>query len=1103
MLTLYEGGFTSQAHGEIIKSIKRNIDAGKRVFLFVPEQQTLSAEAEACDVFPPSAARSFEVTNFTRFTNTAFRTLGGIGKEYITSAKKALVMWGVLTELSPMLTLTKGAKNISAGIVSKALQAVNELSLLGISKEDLSSSEKLLQNEDKRLKSKLADITLIYSLYKTKLKERYSDSAEDVMSLAQKLDSDSSYLDGAAIFFEGFTSFTEPQYALVRSLIKGADVSVSLTLRKATKGGFEYTEIRETERRLIRLARESDEQIKILTPDAIAEDFNPTLTEIVDLLWRNEGVIDNESLQNLGDNYESLRIFEAATPFDECDFVAADIKRRVIAGDSYKDFAIVARSLDSYAGILDTSLLKVGVAHFMSSPKSINSFEAIKLINTAYSVITGRFATSEVLTYAKCGLIGISKEESDLFELYVNKWSIGGARFTDGEVWNMNPRGYETLNDADIEALTRINDIRRRIIEPLLLFSEDANAAKTVREHAEALLDFLLKMELEEKLRQRATELSELGEEDAAKQNLRLWQIICDSLDTLVDTLADLPADAESFINQLCVIFNDTNIGSIPSYLDEVTVGSADMLRLHDKKHVYLIGVNSEEFPKTVSDNSYFTERDKATLGKLGLAVRPELEIKNARELYAFSRSFSFAKRSVTLLYTEKTASLGSAMPSEVISKISEITSGKIKPINVSELPLLQKIYSPQGALENLGKATETEKAAIKSALENTDYARILKVSEGKLENDEVQIDEDTMGVIIGKDVYLSQSKIDKYLKCPFKYFSRFMLGIEESEKAQINQLVVGNFIHSVLENVFRSVMNEHRSLSDLSESERDSLTEACAKGYVKRELGDVTSAKNNVIIDRIKRVAKPIVDGLCDEFANCRFTPVHCELHIDSYDPKTPNSIIYNTGDNKRRVIIGGYIDRLDTCKIGDDVYVRVIDYKTGIKSFSLDDVKKGENLQMLLYLKSVVETTNAPFLKELGVGENGRLIPAGIVYVKTSVKDVQIDRPSDELAIQEVKSSFERLGASLDDPASLSAMNPNYTPMQKSSKKDAPPTPLTYTQEDWERINEQMQSAVLSIADEICSGRVKAKTNVSDNATYHPCDGCQYKFICRNAVK
>lgn len=1101
MLTLYEGGFTSVAHDEIIKAIERSVNGGKRVFYFVPEQQTLTAEAEACDVFPPSAALLFEVTNFTRFTNTAFRTLGGISGEYITSAKKALVMWGVLTELSPMLSITRGAKNITSGTVTKALAAVGELAALGIRPDELKDKDALLSTEDKRLKTKLKDISLIYSLYKTKLSERYADTTEDIIGLSKKLDTSPGYLDGATVFIEGFTSFTEPQYALIRSILKACDVSIALTLRKNAKDSFEYREIRDTERRLARIAKDERCDIRLLTPDARHRDYEPILTDVCDLIWRNEGEIDNDSLQLLIDNPDILRVFEAATPFEECDFIASDIKRRVMDGARYSDFAILARSLESYSGILDTSLSKSGIPHFMATPTSITSFEAIKLISTAYATVIRRFGTAEVLTYVKSGLIGQSKEECDLFELYVTKWGITGSRFTDGELWNMNPKGYKVMEDGDSEKLIRINEIRDKIISPIKSFADRTKDAKTVRDHAEALLDFLIEIGLEDKLEERASELAIRGEVDLAKQNLRLWQIICDSLDTLIDMLGDTPADAESFINQLSVVFSDTNLGSIPSYRDEVTVGKADMARLNDKKHVYLIGVNAGEFPKSVSDTSYFSDRDKAALAKLGLGVTPDLEIKNARELYAFSRSFSVAKRSVTLSYTDKTSSLGSALPSEVIERIREITHGVIRPKPIAQLPLMDKIYSPEPALESIGAATPHEKQAIRNALYQTEYQDVIKVSEGKLENDEVMIDEEAIGIIVGRDIYLSQTKIDKYMKCPFRYFSSTFLGIEENEKAEINQLVVGNFIHSVLESVFGAVIRDRRSLSDLTQSERDDITSRSAKAYVERELGS-SSAKNSVIIDRIHRAAKPIVDGLCDEFANCRFAPAYCELKIDQHNPETPSSIVYHTSDAKHRVIIGGYIDRLDTLKVGDDVYVRVVDYKTGIKSFSVDDVKKGENLQMLLYLKSVTETESPEFRKSLGVENDGRLIPAGIVYVKTSVKDITIDKPSDELALSEVKASFERLGISLDSQVSLKAMNPDFIPMGKA-KRGEDPKPLTYSEDDWARINDEMKDAVLKIADEITSGHIVAKTNANDNASFHPCTDCQYKFICRNAVK
>ncbi len=1096
MLRLIEGGFTSTAHEELIEAIKVSISAGRRTFLFVPEQQTLSAEAEMCDILPYNAVLSFEVTNFTRFTNTAFRTLGGISGEYITTAGRSLVMWQVLTELSPVLSMTRGTANVGAGIVTRALNAVKELEGLGIKPEALAQAERSGNISDERLRTKLSDLSLIYSMYKTRLGERYSDTAEDIAGLAETIAHDPAYLDNTDIYIEGFTSFTEPQYRLIGEMMKHARLTVSLTLPRYLCEGFEYTEVRECERRLTRLADLCSVEKRLERLNVKNIKYNRVISDICDLLWRLDGCIDNDYLQNPDKIKESVRIYKAVTPFDECDFIASDIKRRVMEGCRYSDFGVIVRNTERYAGILDTAFEKAGIPSYMSRKNGITSFEAVKLISTAYNVILGGFKQSDVLTYVKCGLADGSRDECDLFETYVTTWRIDSRRFTDGIDWNMNPRGYTEPEEGDAAMICRINAVRERLLSPLLSFKQRSEDAGTVREHAEALLDLLLELNIEDKLITRAGELSAIGEEEASQQNLRLWSMICRALDTAVDMLGDTPADADSFRNQLSVIFSDMKIGSIPSYLDEVTVGQADMARMPGKKHIYLAGVNYGEFPMNGSDSSYFTERDKRVLAALGLEMEPDLEIRNARELYCFSRAFTLALQSVTVLYTEKTSSLGAALPAEVIARLSEVTDDVLNPTELADLPAMDKIYSPMQALESLSAASVAEQTAIKQAVAKTEYKHILEVSEGKLENDDVEIPPDVMALIIGDSIYLSQSSIDQYMRCPFNYLSRYVLRLNEEREATIDSLVVGNFIHSVLESVFSVMTDGGRSIAELSAEEREQLTERSCQRYIQSALGGgYGSGRTEAIIKRISRTAKPIVDGLCDEFANCRFTPLCCEMQISRSDKTSPDPIVYTLEDSGRKVIIKGKIDRVDTLKVGDDVYVRVIDYKTGIKSFSLDGIKDGENLQMLLYLKAITETQKREFRERIGVENGGKIIPAGIVYVKTSVADVTVNKPSDELAMEEMQSVFERIGASLDDERSISAMNPSYTPMER--KRDA--SVLTYSMEDWQRLNDEMRDVVLKLAREVTNGHICADTS-RRRGSFNPCDSCKFKYICRS---
>ena len=124
MLKIVRSGFSASAREAFCKEIESLCEKGSKSCLIVPEQQTVIAESMMSERLPASSNLVFEVTNFTRLANTAFRALGGLAGEYCDSAKKALIMWKALTELSPVLTMTSGRREINAGQVESALAAV-------------------------------------------------------------------------------------------------------------------------------------------------------------------------------------------------------------------------------------------------------------------------------------------------------------------------------------------------------------------------------------------------------------------------------------------------------------------------------------------------------------------------------------------------------------------------------------------------------------------------------------------------------------------------------------------------------------------------------------------------------------------------------------------------------------------------------------------------------------------------------------------------------------------------------------------------------------------------------------------------------------------
>ena len=96
--------------------------------------------------------------------------------------------------------------------------------------------------------------------------------------------------------------------------------------------------------------------------------------------------------------------------------------------------------------------------------------------------------------------------------------------------------------------------------------------------------------------------------------------------------------------------------------------------------------------------------------------------------------------------------------------------------------------------------------------------------------------------------------------------------------------------------------------------------------------------------------------------------------------------------------------------------LYLRVVDYKTGKKKFSLSDVWYGMGLQMLLYLF----TLQARGAERYGM----EIVPAGVMYVPARNALLQMPRnPEDGQARQKQDEELRRSGLVLDDGALIEA--------------------------------------------------------------------------------
>jgi ATP-dependent helicase/nuclease subunit B len=366
-------------------------------------------------------------------------------------------------------------------------------------------------------------------------------------------------------------------------------------------------------------------------------------------------------------------------------------------------------------------------------------------------------------------------------------------------------------------------------------------------------------------------------------------------------------------------------------------------------------------------------------------------------------------------------------------------------------------------------------------------------ISEGDLKNTKMELGSALTNELYGSKMSLTQSRLDSFVNCPLGHFLKYTVKLGEHKIAEFDAPSIGSFIHGCLENFFGAMRAKGISPEKLDHREREKFTREAAEKHLSAMGEDIKATRTSVKIKRLTRAAVPIIDGLCDEFEKTKFRPRFFELEINGKDDEHP-SPIHLKDESGRSVYVYGIIDRVDTYEGGDDVYVRVMDYKTGSKDFNPDDMEKGRNLQMFLYLKAIMESDKKKFRESLGVKEDGKIIPAGVIYVKTSLADAQIDRNSDADALAAVKKNQAREGMTLDGDFNTSLIGEDYVP--GSNKRDS--EKYRYSEEGFEKIMETVEDAVLNIAGKIRSGKAEAEPNLEGK--YSPCEWCEFKPVCRN---
>lgn len=1095
MITFLFGSYGSGKTTEILHRIARDAEQGIHTFLLVPEQATVQSERATLQALPMRSQLTLEVLNFSRLYNRVCREYGGICYRYVTPAIRQLLMWQNLRELSPFLQEFGALAGKDSALPELMLSTLNECKACGISPEQLKKTAGKLEQSDP-LAKRLQDLTLIFASFERLVAQNYSDSSDDLMRLYEIL-CEKKFFVGTHVYLDSFTSFTAMEHRIIdRIFAQADDVTVSVPMPHPECNDISVAGIRHSIQKLF-----SSAELHGGYQTVLLRENHRTASLSLEYLSKNLWRMDVSDGSGFAENDGSIHMEICDTPYAEADAAAAHILELLRSGERCRDMTVLVRNPEQYRGIIDLAFEKNGIPFFFSEKTDLCTLPPIQLLLSALRIKQYHWRKEDVISHIKTGMYGFSERSCDLFEEYISTWNINGSRFTD-HAWTMNPDGFtDRMTERGQTILHAANDIRSRLTDALENFFVLLDAAQTVPDMCRAVYRYFSALSLDKRLEQLAQEEWETGHLKEAKELQSVYSIVLNTLADVATAMPEETATSEEFALILKTVFSKTEIGSIPTSIDEVTIGSAATLRTSNPKYVFVLGLCEGEFPSAGHEVGLFSNVDRDLLAELGMELTSNAEISASDELMYVHRAFSAPSHGLYLFTSVAELNGKARNPSLPFNRVRAMFPHSAPHRFVgSDLRYLSG--APGSAISHLHTLKGSPDGDALQAALRPYFPQMDAICNRSASNTQCRVAPTTTEELFGNRMRFSSSRFETYVECPLNYYCTYVLGLREKKQAEFRASNMGSFIHYILEQLLRFAVTEAENGAFPDDAALIKQTEEKVEEYIESICpAEYRNSKRlRHLYLRLKRLSLLMVRNIVEEFSHSEFRPAFFELPTNGKDDNpSPMEFVLDDGSS---VSFSGIIDRVDLFKKDGQVYIRIVDYKTGSKSFSLEDAANGINIQMLLYLFTLCRNTDSAFSRSIGLADGQAPLPAGVVYLSANIPVIQIESyDSDQEVLAQASNALKRSGLLLNDETVLAAMNSEFSPdflagIKKNKDGLLVGRALT-DQESFHRVYQQIESVIRSIMTELRGGNANAAPLSASSKD--PCSYCKMKPICR----
>lgn len=1080
MLTLLTGTYYPAKKKYISENISKLIDNGKKVYLIVPEQASFDRGRDFLFEYGEKKSNRLTVTSFTHLSRDVLEDNGLKVRHEADEAAKNVLMSLAVEEQSDSLNIYRRYSG-KLPLIKELLSTYSEIKQAGLDAQELSNVSHGLS--EGTLKDKTEELSRIFFAYEAVLGERFSDSADNLAVMTEFLRKNIIF-EGATVFFDDFIRFSGAQIKLMSEIIDQSEeafVSVNApdSADAADSEAFVY-EVAMCKK----LRREvSKKSIRCFEVNTGNENPVPEFSCIASSLFCPEK-------DEFEGNSDAVNVISAENKYEECDMAALYIKYLIEKkGWRCRDIAVTERG-NTYAAAMVASLKKYSIPVFEDKRVALFDYPLVRLILSAVNIAAYGFVSEEILAYIKTGLAGVDRLESSMLENYIYIWRIDRGEWL--KPFTENPDGFGVEMDERRESqLKSLNETREKIVTPLLHLKA-ALAQENAEKSCEAVFNYMKEVKADKEFLRYADFLYRSGNEAGAVECSGVWDSVTQALDALHEALGKRVIKPARFYELLNIILCSGDVGRIPSGIDEIVIGQANRTRFSEPRAMFVLGANEDVFPPPASAGGLFSPKERRVL------IENNFELENLPEtVYSEERMIAYSvltapSEKLYVSYSRSGVSGGEKQPSVIVREIEKIVPG-LNFIKDTDVPPIDRIAGAESAFEQCA-AHYTDNSVfsetLKQYIKESPYASRLSSLDSVTESKPFEIKDHAKACeLFGEDMKITPSRAEMYYKCPFMYFCRYGLNVAKLTPADLDARINGLLVHHTLEVVFTENTNDE--IRDFTDEKMHSEIDRITEDYIESYMGgrDKKSVLFNRSLDKTKNTIFEILSRLKQEFGSCSFVTKDVELSINDDGEVSPYKIILSDGGS---ISIGGYVDRVDVMEDGDKEYLRVIDYKTGTKTFKLGEVFDGLNMQMLIYLMCLWDNGHERY---------GNVVPAGILYVPAKKGNGTVGRNAseEEIAGMKLKNGVMN-GMILENEKVLRGMEADAEGRFIDAKIDSKGRMKGnfISLENFRRLHKRIDDMLSSMGMKLHTGQIEALP-VAEGAYKSTCEYCDFADICR----